>query len=305
MTRAMRRAVALVVAFGLVVPAGARLDPGGRGRYDVGSTTLAVVDSTRGRTLVTEVWYPAETGNRDAHLRRGRFPLVLVAHGFCGSRTNYEFLTTSLAAHGFVVAAPDLPGVTHDECGRDLGPGHAPDAENDLRFLRVAFHDSSGAAAGFRRAIRGERAGLVGHSLGTLAVLHATIDDPMLTPAAVLAPLGGAFTAADLARLEGRPVLVAGGSADTLVALAGVTRFFGLLPAPAVLLEIAGGTHDGFTDADSSLSAAALARQQALVRRYAVAFFLRYLARARRFGRVLGPADAAAEGGDVTVVVHR
>src|SRR5262245_5613173 len=88
------------------------LDPSADGPFDVGVTTLTLVDATRGRTLVTEVWYPARTVGRDAVPRRGRYPLVLTAHGYCGFRTNYEYLTIALAARGFVVAAPDFPEFT-------------------------------------------------------------------------------------------------------------------------------------------------------------------------------------------------
>ena len=51
--------------------------PNAAGRFAVGSTTVTVLDASRaGRTLVTEVWYPAEAAGRDTQLRRGRFPLV-------------------------------------------------------------------------------------------------------------------------------------------------------------------------------------------------------------------------------------
>ena len=70
------------------------------------------------------------------------------------------------------------------------------------------------------------------------------------------------------------------------------------------LVKIVGGTHSGFTDMDSRLSAEQLARQQALTRRYATAFLRRYLARDRRFARFLAPADAAAEGTDVELTAR-
>src|SRR5579871_3061246 len=103
--------------------------------YPVGVATLTPVDAARGRTLVTEVWYPGRAPGRDAAPRAGRFPLVLVAHGNCGFRTNYEYLTVPLAALGFVVAAPDFPGFNKAVC--DAGPESlgdvAHDPEADLR----------------------------------------------------------------------------------------------------------------------------------------------------------------------------
>src|SRR5204863_10027755 len=75
-----------------------------------------------------------------------------------------------------------------------------------------------------------------------------------------------------------RAVLVAGGTADTTVLFdRDPAPLFAALPAPAFLVKIVGGTHSGFTDMDSRLSAEQLARQQALTRRYATAFLRRIL----------------------------
>src|SRR5262245_48705443 len=73
-------------------------DPSLTGPYAVSQTTLQLYDSARDRLLVTEVWLPV--GSR-------RFPLVLVAHGNCGFRTNYEYVSVAIASRGYVVAAPD------------------------------------------------------------------------------------------------------------------------------------------------------------------------------------------------------
>ena len=72
----------------------------------------------------------------------------------------------------------------------------------------------------------------------------------------------------------------------------------------SVLVKIVGGTHSGFTDVDGHLAPAALARQQALVARYATAFMKRYLAREPSFGRFLTAADAADRGTDVAVTAR-
>ena len=77
--------------------------------------------------------------------------------------------------------------------------------------------------------------------------------------------------------------------------------FFGALPAPAFLVTTAGRTHGGFTDVDGRLTAEQLARQQAIVRRYATALLERSLRGSRAAGRVLMPRDATAQGGDVAL----
>ena len=176
MVRSVRRLVAVLALVALALPVrAAGVDPSADGPFAVGVTTLPFIDGSRSRTLVTEVWYPARSGGRDAPARRGRYPLVLVV----------------------------------------------------------------------------------------------------------------------------------GGTADTTLAFdLFAAPFFAALPAPAFLVKVIGGTHSGFTDMDSHLSAAQLARQQALTRRYATAFLRRYLARDRRFARFLAPADAVAEGTDVELTAR-
>lgn len=300
----LRLALAVVLA---TQTTRARVDPGAEEGFPVGATTLALVDASRGRPLPTEVWYPARADGRDARARRGRFPLVLLAHGLCGSRTNYEFLSVHLARHGFVVAAPDFPGITQTDCGRGVPAGDlATDPAQDLAFLRAVLRDRAGPAATMARLVHGRRAGLVGHSLGGFVVAGAAAVEPAF---AVLVALAPAVTPAmALAFADVRPrraVLAMGGTSDTAVSLEGSTvPFFAALAPPAFLVKIAAGTHSGFTDVDGGLSAPALARQQALVRRYATAFLARYLARERRFGRVLTPEDAATQGADVTLVAR-
>lgn len=305
----MRRLLVTALVLTAVATGGAasRLDPGAPGRFPVGDATLTLVDAARGRTLVTELWYPAAAPGRDAARRRGRFPLVLVAHGHCGVRTNYEHLTRHLASRGFVVAAPDFPGFTKAVCDAG-GPtsGLVDEPPEDLAFLARVLHDRAGPAAAVAAAVRGRRTGLVGHSLGGLATINAARAHRELAATVALAPAAGAATAAPFHGLTPpRAFLVVAGTADATVppALFAVP-FFRALPPPAWLVTITGGTHGGFTDVAGGTSPAALARQQALVRRYATAFLEGVLANRRRMRRFLTPADALAQGPDVAVDVR-
>ena len=289
-------ALALVPATLPAVP----LDPSADGPFPVGVTTVTLTDAARQRSLVTEIWYPARAAGRDASPRRGRRPLVLVAHGLCGFRTNYEYVTIPLAARGFVVAAPDFPEFTQAVCDAGTPSSDTTGPAGDLSFLRVVLHDRRGQAATLAHAVRGRRTGLLGHSLGGKAALEAALTDPDLRTVVALAPVPAAATGAALAALDPPPaVLVVVGTADILLPLD--TTFFGALAPPAFLVTITGGTHSGLTDMDSHLTPAALAREEMLARRYAVALLERYLARDRRFARFLTPADAAAEGADVAL----
>jgi predicted dienelactone hydrolase len=294
------RVLAIVV---VLVPATLQampLDPSADGPFPVGVTTVTLVDAARQRSLVTEVWYPARMAGRDAVPRRGRYPLVLAAHGFCGFRTNYEYLTIPLAARGFVVAAPDFPEFTKSVCDAGTPSADTVEPAKDLSFLRATLHDRLGPVATLAQVVRGRRTGLVGHSLGGTTVIGAALADPDMQPVVTLAPFPLGGTGAALAALDPRPaVLVVVGTADILFQTD--ETFFGALVSPAFLVTITGGTHSGLTDMDSHLTPDALAREETLARRYTVATLERYLVRERRFARFLTPADAAAEGADLAL----
>jgi predicted dienelactone hydrolase len=147
-------------------PAGkdAAPDPSAFGPFPVGVKTVSFVDDTRPapkngdgterdhehRTLVTEIWYPADENARgkpgvdyvmyeqlpeslrgdlqpedlgtlhtdavrDADPRTdgsGPFPVVMFSHGKGGIRMQSTFYTVFLASHGYVVVSPDHEGDT-------------------------------------------------------------------------------------------------------------------------------------------------------------------------------------------------
>lgn len=290
----MLRRCALVAVVGCAAIAAAA-DPAKPGRFAVGVATVDAVDTSRARTLPTEIWYPARDAGRDAALLPRAFPLVLVAHGFCGARTNYDYVAAHLASHGFLVAAPDFVGVTRTACDAGQVTADVATMALDLSYVCRTLHDVTGPLAKWAQHVRGMPTGLVGHSLGGRAAVEAVRIDPAFTATVGLAPAAAAADAAGLADLAPRRAwLVAGGTADTLVSFDGWTQpFFAGLPAPAYLVRIADGTHGGFSDADPGRDPAALAAQQTLVTRYATAFFVRHLARKKKHGRWLRDAETA------------
>jgi predicted dienelactone hydrolase len=95
----------------------------------VGVRQISASSPERGGDIEVTVWYPAQTGGepvvlgesiffdgtaalRDASIASGKFPLVLFSHGagLAGSPQAMSWIAVSLAAEGFVVAAPRHPG---------------------------------------------------------------------------------------------------------------------------------------------------------------------------------------------------
>jgi alpha-beta hydrolase superfamily lysophospholipase len=296
MTRISRRTFAFVLLLATASLTGAApADPGKPGKFPVGTATVKSFDTARSRILTSELWYPAKSAGRDAPIRKGFFPLVMMAHGFCGSRLNYEYLTTHLASWGFIVAAPDFAGVTRADCDAGTVTASFDDLPYDLSFVCRDLHDTSGRLADWAKHMRGSATGLVGHSLGGGAVIGAARIDEFFTNVIALAPSATAQTADGLDDLTPRAWMVMGGTADTLVSFTDWTQpFWEAAPTPKFLVKIDGGTHGGFGDSDSSQSAEGLEAQHDAVKRNATALLNRYLALKPRFAKKLRTAQSGA-----------
>jgi predicted dienelactone hydrolase len=243
-----------------------------RGPFAVGATTLTLVDASRptdangsypgadSRTLVTEVWFPAEGSVaeleiRDAPLAQtgAPYPLIVFSHGYTGIRRQSTSYTSHLASHGYVVVSADYPLTNMSAPG---GPrlSDVLNQPGDVSFLIDSF-------LGFSRqtghqlegAIDEEAIGLSGHSLGGLTTLLTAFGprrDPRVKaalPIAGPACLVGA-TAYDTPAV---PLLVLGGSEDRIVAWDSVRAAYDMAQPPKYLLAVLGGNHLRFADLDA------------------------------------------------------
>lgn len=94
---------------------------------------------------------------------------VVVAHGFSGSRQLMRSTALALADAGFVVAVPDLSG--H---GANATPLVRDDGGDQLTADVLSAVDALTAVEG----VAGDRVGVLGHSMGSGAVLRAGIVAP-------------------------------------------------------------------------------------------------------------------------------
>jgi predicted dienelactone hydrolase len=161
-----------------------------RGTHQVGVKTLELTDASRARKLMLEVWYPAILVNsqaeqtvykavigttkfdlagraaRDAKLKPGQFPLVILSHGQPGSRFMMSYLTEHLASRGFVVAAIDHTDSTYDDVTQESYVSSLIDRPLDILFsigavaTEISYADSSNVA-------------LMGYSYGGYSSLNA------------------------------------------------------------------------------------------------------------------------------------
>jgi len=243
------------------------------GSYGTGVTSVTLVDTSRPtmangsfpgaaeRTLPTAVWYPTapDGSGRDAALASdGRpFPLVVFGHALGSYNTQSTFLTTHLASHGYIVAAPTFPLSS-------LGaPGGATIADvtaqaGDVSFVIDSFLRFAGDPRNrFAGGVDAERIGLTGHSGGALTTLVTAYDAklrdqrikaavPLAPPACFLQP--GYYDAARV------PLLIIQGDRDLLVDVNGdAGAAYARAHPPKALLVVHGGTHLGFADVGATV----------------------------------------------------
>ncbi len=183
------------------------------GQIDVRNATSAIgplVD----RVIPVEVWYPAAPGTqpgttydtilrdgvtpirlhgaacRDATPEPGRYPLVILSHGYPGNRFLMSHLAENLASKGYVVASLDHQGSTYDDqaaFGETLV--HRP---LDQRFAIDAL---AGADHPVAALMDTGRVGIIGYSMGGYGALvlggagitQAAVDHPDTAPFDILA----------------------------------------------------------------------------------------------------------------------
>ncbi|WP_243248439.1 alpha/beta hydrolase family protein [Pseudomonas maioricensis] len=111
---------------------------------------------------------------RDAQpLKDKKFPLVIVSHGYPGSRLQMSYLTEFLASHGYTVVAID-----HTESTRADKAGFASTLLNrplDILFVLDQITDwaKSGSGSPLAGKIDTRHTALLGYSMGGYGVLNA------------------------------------------------------------------------------------------------------------------------------------
>lgn len=171
-----------------------------RGPFQAGVRTLEIVapqqpadlaGNTADRPLTVEVWYPAEQGGdttiyanetrsgipfkfqgdavREAPVadHDGKFPVVVLSHGYTGYRTIMYYLGEHLASHGYIVAGIDHTDSTNADVDMEKAPyaGFPSTLLNrarDQQFTLTAITEHPG----FAEYADPGAAGLIGYSMG-------------------------------------------------------------------------------------------------------------------------------------------
>jgi pimeloyl-ACP methyl ester carboxylesterase len=253
-----------------------------RGPHPVGLITLDARDPLAPqRVLPIDVWYPAATQHtgadrnpqnwsehpfaaphravRDLVPRTEACPLLVFSHGNSGLRQQSTFLTTYLASHGYVVAAPDHVGNTFTEMqGLDAEQrrtAHRAARANRPRDLSTTI-DRVLAAGNLVPPADSTRIGAFGHSFGGWTALKMPRQDERVRAvcglAAAAEPFVGrrAFEDGELPLARDTPALLIAGIEDVLVEIeASILSVFDRLGPRRAAVGIEGADHFHFCDA--------------------------------------------------------
>ena len=240
------------------------------GSFAVGRVTLNLADQSRAtpatqnserlasRTLVTDIYYPAARGNPGSvsdgaapAASNGPFPLLVVAHGLFGSRTNFTGTLGLLASQGYVVAALDFPLTNFSTyTSQTVWLPDLFDQPLDLSFVIDSLTGiGDPAARDLAGIVDAERIGLLGHSFGGATVLlsgfSGVISDPRVDAIVALSPFTCFFGAESFANGTA-PVLLLHGTSDAILERVWSDELDEFLPPTQIYGRIVGGDHMGF-----------------------------------------------------------
>ena len=105
--------------------------------------------------------------------KHGAFPLVIVSHGYVGSRLLLTYLTENLASKGYVVAAIDHMESTYSDAGGFQST--LLNRSRDILFVlsQIADLSRSGSTSFLTGLADADNTGLIGYSMGGYGVLNA------------------------------------------------------------------------------------------------------------------------------------
>ncbi|HVO22484.1 MAG TPA: hypothetical protein VMW56_02530 [Candidatus Margulisiibacteriota bacterium] len=185
-------------------------------------------------------------------------PLLLMAHGFGGLPEKFDAFAHSVAAAGFVVAAPAFP-LTNDNApgGHDAGLNDFVHQPADLSFVLTQLLQASRSVTdSLAGAVNADEVAVLGHSLGGTTAIGMTrksccadarVRAVILVAAAV--PLAATF-GADVV-VSDLPTLLIQGTEDPVVLYSTALAYYDHIGAPRFLVGLLDAGHSEALESQS------------------------------------------------------
>jgi len=249
-------------------------DENPRETHLVGQIDGVFTDENYGEYEVT-IYYPAiNSGVSQPPDKSGApYPAIIFAHGWLTSKELYTWIGNYCAAQGYVTLLFSVPDPTSLEAFRQSVTG----ITKSIDYLLV--QNQGGLLSGL---INTSRIGVMGHSMGAMAVLIATTEDSRIKAAVSLAP--GYFGSTTKKYVEACksirvPIQFQAGSLDKICPPSAVETYYNAVRIPPKeIIVINGADHIQFSDAPATLWAnITLEEQHETSRKYFIAWFNYYL----------------------------
>ncbi|PAX52674.1 alpha/beta hydrolase [Brunnivagina elsteri] len=147
-----------------------------KGKFAIQKQTIKILDAVRNRFLLTDIYIPNA---------QQKVPVIVVSHGLGTDSSNFEYLASHLASHGFAVVVPNHPGSDTKQL-RSLMKGSANEVAEpsefynrplDIKFVLDELEQRNKSE--FRGKLNLQQVGFIGQSFGAytgLALAGAPIN---------------------------------------------------------------------------------------------------------------------------------
>lgn len=268
-------AVLLLLVLPLALPAQAQ-DAEDPGPFPVGIAAFSFTEPGSGDLITATLYYPAESAGTNAtpDAASGPYPLVGFLHGWLGTPSAYDDLSTHIASWGFFVASIGTE--------TDFFATMQAEANDTGSLLRQMEIEGDDAGSRYFGMISDDPWSAVGHSMGGGACFYLLGEEPRVEVLVPMEPYRGTFLGGFdgalglVAGFEGR-LLTVTGEVDTTApptTMGLQNHLEAVLSERRVYWEIEGAGHGGPTDFPGNGDPLSGAEQQRMHRKL-VAGFLR------------------------------